>query len=341
MDRLTRKLADFARLASHFERHRVSLNIVYGNIDADAGSLAGLQVNMLAAFAEWERDIIRERIAEMRGAIRTPGERSAGRVPLGYRTDPDTKQLVIEAKLAAVVRWFFEQAAKGTTTNDLVTRANKKKLAGRKWSSRSVLRLLTNQTYAGRRPDGAPGRHTPIVSAEPFFKVQALIDGRRTREPTKASERDADEQKVIEQFNPFVLRGLITCGTCEKTMSPSMSEAMTLKLVKRLLKKPNAVPRFYRCRTAGCAGQVPALVAEEMVRDALDHAPENWSAADKAKLAEYRAAYDVMWPVNRRRVFGACSEAVVWNRKRDGLDIKLIPQSALEEDNEPTGALTP
>jgi len=41
-------------------------------------------------------------------------------------------------------------------------------------------------------------------------------------------------------------------------MSPSMSEAMTLHLVKRLLKKPNAVPRFYRCRTMGCASQVPS-----------------------------------------------------------------------------------
>jgi hypothetical protein len=47
---------------------------------------------------------------------------------------------------------------------------------------------------------------------------------------------------------------------------------LTLKLVKRLRRKPNAVPRFYRCRTAGCAGQVPALEAEQMVREALDQA---------------------------------------------------------------------
>ena len=64
------------------------------------------------------------------------------------------------------MRWFFREAAKGTTTND-----------------------------AGQRPDGAPGRHAPIVSAELFSKVQALIDGRRTRAPTKPGERDADEQR--------------------------------------------------------------------------------------------------------------------------------------------------
>ena len=116
-------------------------------------------------------------------------------------------------------------------------------------------------------------------------------------------------------------------------MTPSMSEAITPKLVKRFQRKPNAVPRFYRCRTAGCAGQVPALEAEQMVRAALDQAPESWSAEDKAKLATYAAAFDLMWPINQKRVFGACCAAVVWNRKRDGLDIELIPYSALEEDD--------
>jgi Recombinase len=109
----------------------------------------------------------------------------------------------------------------------LVSLPRAAKLAGKAaWSARAVLRLLTNPTYAGHRPDGAPGRHARIVSAELFSKVQALIDGRRTRAPTKPSERDADEQKAIELFNPFVLRGLLTCGTCGKTMAPSMSEAL-------------------------------------------------------------------------------------------------------------------
>ncbi len=118
------------------------------DIDADAGSLAGLQVNMLATFAEWEREIIRERIADGRGAIRARGERSAGRVPFGYRTDPATKQLVVD---------------KGIATTG----------------------------------------------------------------------------------------GLLTCGACGKVMSPAMSEAMTSKLVMRLQRKPNAVSRYYRCRTNG------------------------------------------------------------------------------------------
>jgi len=125
-------------------------------------------------------------------------------------------------------------------------------------------------------------------------------------------------------------------------MSPAMSVALTSKLVMRLQRKPNAVPRFYRCRTNGCAGQLPALEAEHMVRDALEHPPERWSAEDKIKLATYATSFNLMSPINQKRVFGACCVAVVWNRKRDGLDIELIPHSVLDgDDEEAKGSFAP
>lgn len=333
VDRLTRRLGDLTRLAAFFERHGVGLTVVYGNIDADAGSFAGLQVNLLATFAEWEREIIRERIADMRGAIKARGDRSAGRVPFGFRTDPSTKQLLMDEGAAAAVRWFFTEAAKGTTTSELVAKANKKKLADKQRSSRSVLRLLTNQTYAGRRPDGAPGAHGSLIAPELFERVQAIIEGRRTRKPTKPSERSAEESRDLEQFDSFTLRGLLTCGACGKAMSPATSRALTPRLLKALTTTPNTVPRYYRCRTDGCAGQVPALQAERMVRDALDHPPEGWTTEDKAKLATYAAAFKLMLPVNQRRVFGVCCKSIMWDRKRDRLDITLIPSSALDDDD--------
>lgn len=224
MDRLTRKLLHLARLASHFDRHRVGRTIVHRNIDVDANSPVGLQVNRLAIFAKWGREISRERIADKRGAIKTRGERFAGRMPLGCRTDPATKRQVIDEGAATAVRRFFSEAAKATTTNDRVKMANRKKLVGKNGSSRAVLRLLENQTYAGHRPDGAPGRHAPLVSADLFSTVETLIDGRRTRAPTKPSERDAGEQKALEPFDQLLPRGLITCGICEKTMSRRSDE---------------------------------------------------------------------------------------------------------------------
>ena len=121
-------------------------------------------------------------------------------------------------------------------------------------------------------------------------------------------------------------------------MAPAMSTALTPKVLKALTKNPATVPRYYRCCTYGCAGHVPALRAEQVVRKALDHLPESWSAEDKVKLATYATAFDLMWPINQRRVFGACCASVVWNRKRDELEIRLIPNSALAsagEEGEP------
>ncbi len=160
LDRLTRKLTDWALFARVFERFNVGLTIVHGAIDAEAGSLARLQLNLLATFAELERDMIGERLADARAAKKARGERAAGRVPLGYAADPKTKQLVIVESEAAVVRWFFTAAGSGKSTAELVARANALRLVAKngkrgEWSARAVLRLLQNPVYAGRRPDGA------------------------------------------------------------------------------------------------------------------------------------------------------------------------------------------
>lgn len=83
---------------------------------------------------------------------------------------------------------------------------------------------------------------------------------------------------------------------------PAMSLPYAEGTEEALTKNPATVPCYYRCRTHGCAGQVPALRAEKVVREALDHPPESWSAEDKAKLATYATEFDFMWPINQRRV---------------------------------------
>lgn len=323
VDRLTRRLTDWARLVEYLQRHRVGLTVVHGQLNADAGSFEGFQLKMLAVFAEWERDIIRERIADARAAKKARGERSAGRVPLGYRIDSFNKQLVIDEDNAAVVRWFFDEAAKGTTTNDLVTKANKKKQGGKEWSSRAVLRLLQNETYTGRRPDGVPGRHASIIAQELFGRVQAIIDGRRTRTPTKRNERAADEVLELERFNPFILRGLLTCGACGKAMSPSMSKALTSKTLKALMKAPTVLPRYYRCRTVGCGRQVVAGEAERLAREIIADAPSDWPDEVKERMRVIAQAWPHMWPRTQRLALEELFESMSWHTEPERLEVVL------------------
>lgn len=245
LDRFTRSVSDWAHLAQRLERFDVGLTVVRGAIDAGAGALANLQLNVLASFAELERSMIHERLSDARAAHQARGERFAGRVPLGYAPDPRTKQLVVVEAEAATVRQLFTEAATGVPASTLCANANALGLPGKNgkrghWDARALLRLLQNPVYAGRRPDGSPGVHAPIIDDESFDKVQAIIASRRTRSPSKRTTVDP-------RIDPFILRGLLACEACGKTMTTSMSTALTKKSAVR-------APRYYRCRTPGCTG---------------------------------------------------------------------------------------
>jgi hypothetical protein len=102
--------------------------------------------------------------------------------------------------------------------------------------------------YAGRRPDGAAAVHTALIPADLFERVQNAIAARKTRASTTRS-------KVTEREDPFILRGMLVCEACGRTMTTSMSTALTNKTAAK-------APRYYRCRTDGCdGGQVAAADA--------------------------------------------------------------------------------
>lgn len=156
LDRLTRRLADWAKLAAVFERHDIGLTVAHGAIDAEAGSLQGFELNMLATFGEMEREMIAERLADARRFRNARGERSSGRVPLGYISDPRTRQLVIDRDEARVVRWLFRASANGRAPTEIALGANKRGLPNKReergtWSPRTILRILQNpRLHRGR-----------------------------------------------------------------------------------------------------------------------------------------------------------------------------------------------
>lgn len=101
IDRLARKMAHWVQLQEWLKHAGVQLAILQG-----AGGATG-------PLAELERDLIRERQRDARGRARARGLRTAGRAPLGYRADPNTRQLVVDPEEAALVIAFFERCAAG------------------------------------------------------------------------------------------------------------------------------------------------------------------------------------------------------------------------------------
>ena len=119
IDRLSRSLMDFAKLVEVFERRNVTFVSVTQSFNTTT-SMGRLTLNILLSFAQFEREVIGERIRDKFAASRKKGMWMGGFVPLGYRVE--NRKLVIDKEEAATVRMIFERFLKvGSAT--LVARA--------------------------------------------------------------------------------------------------------------------------------------------------------------------------------------------------------------------------
>jgi len=321
LDRLNRKMAHWVELAEWFKQAGVELVFVQGGAGA-RGPLVDLVNNVVASFAEFERELIRERLSDAHARMRARGLRSAGRVPLGYRTDPATKQLVIDDQEATLVRAFFERCAAGESGASIARWANglghRTKVHGRQggnpWSGRTVLQILGNPIYVGERAhDGGivPGAHEAIIDPDLAERAQRAIEERRTR-PSAPRGPALDWDR-----DPYMLRGLMRCDGCGRVMTTSASSKVTLD-------NADEVPRYYRCRGDGerpaCKPPVqiaarriepkviellktvnPRLFPDARSRGLLEHLRpswETWSRADRNLMVRY-LVWSIRWHPRR------------------------------------------
>ena len=106
VDRLTRSLADFAKLIELFEAHGVSFVSVTQSFNTSS-SMGRLTLNVLLSFAQFERELIGERVRDKIAASKRKGLWVGGPVPLGYAA-VDKKIVVVPAE-AEAVRTIFER----------------------------------------------------------------------------------------------------------------------------------------------------------------------------------------------------------------------------------------
>jgi len=106
VDRLTRSLADFAKLIESFEAHGVSFVSVTQQFNTTT-SMGRLTLNVLLSFAQFEREVAGERIRDKFAASRRKGMWMGGNVPLGY--DLKHRKLVVNEAEAKTVRLIFER----------------------------------------------------------------------------------------------------------------------------------------------------------------------------------------------------------------------------------------
>src|SRR5947207_6375258 len=106
VDRLTRSLADFARLVELFDAEDVSFVSVTQQFNTTS-SMGRLTLNVLLSFAQFEREVTSERIRDKIAASKKKGMRMGGPIPLGY--DVENKRLVVNPEEAERVRLIFRR----------------------------------------------------------------------------------------------------------------------------------------------------------------------------------------------------------------------------------------
>jgi DNA invertase Pin-like site-specific DNA recombinase len=238
LDRLSRSVRDCVTLLDEFRRLEVGLVIVTAP-ELGHSAQDNFMLNILASFAEFEREIIAARIADSRAQLKERHLRFAGAVPLGYDSDRRTKKLVPNLMEAEIVRWMFAEAASGKRPAEIATNANARRFrtkANGPWSARQVVATLRNPVYVGRFKDGKsvrPACHEPIIDMSLFEAVGRALDSRWTARPKRT---------ICGAV--WLLKGKIYCRRCGRLLTSHSCRHGVI------------VYRYYRCR-ATSGGRPP------------------------------------------------------------------------------------
>ena len=314
IDRLSRSLMDFAKLVEVFERNSVTFVSVTQSFNTTT-SMGRLTLNMLLSFAQFEREVIGERIRDKFAASRRKGMWMGGFVPLGY--DAKDRKLVINENEAATVKMIFERFAKVGSATKLVQALRDEGVRGKQGKlvdKGYVYRLLNNRVYIGEavhKGTAHPGEHQAIIDRALWDRVRAIL----RESPRKRAARTRAQ-------TPALLKGLIF-GPNGQAMTPTHT------------RKRGKLYRYYvlgdvlQGDAEVCpVRRIPAAEIESVVIDQLRgllRAPEivvgTWRAARHAvggiEEAEVRKAlqqldplWDELFPAEQARIVQLLVERV-------------------------------
>lgn len=204
IDRLTRSLADFAKLVEAFDAKSISFVAVTQQFNTTT-SMGRLTLNVLLSFAQFERELGSERVRDKIAASRAKGKWTGGSVPLGY--DVKDKKLVPNEKERETVNLIFKRYLELGNFQKLVEDLDRRKIISKK---RATIRqpdgggvaltygplayLLKNRIYVGEmghKDKWFPGEHEPIVDRKLFDQVQKQLADNAIHRTARRSESGA------------------------------------------------------------------------------------------------------------------------------------------------------
>ena len=326
IDRLTRSLADFAKMVELFDQRDVSFSAVTQQINS-ATSMGRLMLNVLLSFAQFEREVTGERIRDKIAAAKRKGMWMGGVPSIGY--DVVNRQLVINEAEAAVVRRIFEEmltigsptqiaanlTAEGITTKAWTTQEGQTR-SGTRIDKKYLHKLLRNRIYRGElshKGSWYPGAHPPIIDQALWDKVHAVLakDGHARSVETKIRSR-----------TDALLRGLLYTPSGER-MYPTYSNKRGHKYhyyVSKSESRFGAPGKSYErlpapeIEAAVVAQIRTVLTSPESIASVVRHIQRNGAQIDEAStvmaMGRLNDVWDQLFPVERHRIANLMIERI-------------------------------
>lgn len=325
IDRLSRSMLDFLKLVETFERRGVTFVSITQAFNTTS-SMGRLTLNMLLSFAQFEREVIGERIRDKVAASRKKGIWMGGWAPFGYEVK-DRKLVIhkIDAeRIRAIFRRFVQLKSATLLARELVL-ARATNRYGHILDKGVLYRILNNRVYLGdavHKGVAYPGEHEAIIDRKLWDLVHAILQQNPRRRAAG-----------VRAQTPALLKGLLF-GPDGASMSPTHT------------RKAGRLYRYYISQSVMKRGantcpirQVPAAEIERIVIEqirSLLQTPEIivqvWRAGRKTNKAlaesEVRAAllkFDPIWnelfPAEQARIVERLVERI--DLQPDGIDLRL------------------
>lgn len=335
VDRLSRSLLDFVQLLELFEKYNVAFVSVTQAFNTN-NSMGRLTLNILLSFAQFEREIISERVKDKMGAARKKGKWCGGIPILGYDLDKINHKLIINDKEAKLVREIFDLYLeeksllkvamilneKGYRTKQFTSKTGKA-FGGTKFKNTNIQLILKNVLYIGKvqyNGELYPGLHEGIISADIFDKSRQILANNRVERGYSKNTHDTG-----------LLNHILRCKACNSIMFHTYTS-----------KKGQYKYRYYVCMNAQKRGykncptrSVNAQQIEEAVIASLKNIADNPEAESlihqklvaKKELEEALIVnspiWEVLFPQEKHKALKLMLKEAAYNAPNGKLDLIL------------------
>lgn len=263
IDRLTRSLMDFAKLVETFDKFGVTFVSVTQSFNTTT-SMGRLTLNVLLSFAQFEREVIGERVRDKIAASKQKGMWMGGNVPIGYNVDG--RSLVPDKASRKTVEYIFDKYLELRSVSALKRDLELRGLKSREWASKKgvvhsachfsrglLYKILRNPIYIGKiahKGKTYEGQHQAIIKPETWQKAQEILVDQSARKRGDENQGDSGsllKGKIFDRDGNFY------------------SPTYTVKNEKRYQYYINQAVLQYRDKSSSIVSRFPAHTLEEMI----------------------------------------------------------------------------